>query len=111
GESSSQHSEKGFRVSELPWLLSELFARALPTDHMGLGTHTVEKFSACSHAVTSSGLELSRSIGPAILWVPSLGCHPITYLTPCCSCSGHKACSLLWPHDRLGTQEACRNTD
>ena len=30
---------------------------------VGLGTHTVEKFSACSQAVTSSGLELSRSIG------------------------------------------------
>ena len=30
---------------------------------VALGTHTVEKFSACSQAVTSSGLELSRSIG------------------------------------------------
>lgn len=33
------------------------------THAMGLGTHIVEKFSACSQAVTSSGLELSRSIG------------------------------------------------
>lgn len=42
--------------SGAPELLSEPFAEVL-------GTHKVENFSACSQAVTSSGLELSRSIG------------------------------------------------
>lgn len=48
--------------SGFPRLLSEPSTKA-PHTPPGRGAHPGVKFSACSQALTSSGLELSRSIG------------------------------------------------
>uniref|UniRef100_A0A452UCK1 Uncharacterized protein n=1 Tax=Ursus maritimus TaxID=29073 RepID=A0A452UCK1_URSMA len=78
-----------FWVSGFPWLLSESFKEVLPTCPLWVGTYMVEKFSACSQAVTSSGSGELRVRGHLISFLPTapfiqasaLGSRQISSLT------------------------------
>nr|BAC29352.1 unnamed protein product [Mus musculus]BAE28162.1 unnamed protein product [Mus musculus] len=64
---------------------SPIYRAHRPSSPRGLVTHTVEKFSACSQAVTSSGFELRRSIGAWNQGALEVRGHPIlqTYTASC----------------------------